>query len=219
MATARGHRHALSHQLANQAHELSSVLQLIVSGSLPRLSRIAVSRIAVIRRLLQSRADESLPRLQTTSLATTLVHCRDVVTRLASAQAASPADFAWESQVRLVWERSENAPSSLRALCCDATLEYGYEYLGCQSRLVVTPLTDRCRITLCQVRACDTAPGLHARAGGLTRCHAPTAGAALVHGWRTSRASGHRQDRNHQGLGSRGRPPGVRVQLQRADES
>lgn len=43
VATARGHRQALTHQLANQAYELSSILQLIVSGSLARLSRISVS--------------------------------------------------------------------------------------------------------------------------------------------------------------------------------
>uniref|UniRef100_A0A8C3LCE3 Dynein axonemal heavy chain 9 n=1 Tax=Chrysolophus pictus TaxID=9089 RepID=A0A8C3LCE3_CHRPC len=72
------------------------------------------------------------------------VHARDVVAKMIvdSAQA-----FVWLSQLRHRWSDEER---HCFANICDAQFLYSYEYLGNTPRLVITPLTDRCYITLTQ---------------------------------------------------------------------
>lgn len=75
------------------------------------------------------------------------VHSRDVVAKMIQQKIESSASFAWQSQLRHRWDKED---VDCFANICDAEFRYDYEYLGNTPRLVITPLTDRCYITLTQ---------------------------------------------------------------------
>jgi dynein heavy chain len=54
-------------------------------------------------------------------------------------------DFEWQKQLRYYWKDEELACNVQQI---QASLMYGYEYMGATSRLVITPLTDKCWITI-----------------------------------------------------------------------
>ena len=53
--------------------------------------------------------------------------------------------FLYSRQLRYEWDEQSNNCNVMQS---NASFVYGYEYLGCSSRLVITPLTDRCFLTL-----------------------------------------------------------------------
>uniref|UniRef100_A0AAQ5YU21 Dynein axonemal heavy chain 17 n=1 Tax=Amphiprion ocellaris TaxID=80972 RepID=A0AAQ5YU21_AMPOC len=75
------------------------------------------------------------------------VHARDVVAKMIAQKAENSQAFVWLSQLRHRWDEKEK---HCFANICDAQFLYSYEYLGNTPRLVITPLTDRCYITLTQ---------------------------------------------------------------------
>ncbi|XP_062448100.1 dynein axonemal heavy chain 9 [Rhea pennata] len=75
------------------------------------------------------------------------VHARDVVAKMIAQKVDNAQAFIWLSQLRHRWADEEQ---HCFANICDAQFLYSYEYLGNTPRLVITPLTDRCYITLTQ---------------------------------------------------------------------
>ncbi|EPQ11489.1 Dynein heavy chain 11, axonemal [Myotis brandtii] len=107
-------------------------------------------QISQLNALIALLLGELLPgdRQKVMTICTIDVHARDVVAKLVSQKAScSPQAFAWLSQLRHQWEDSQK---HCFVHICDAQFQYFYEYLGNSPRLVITPLTDRCYITLTQ---------------------------------------------------------------------
>ena len=76
------------------------------------------------------------------------VHAKDVTKELALAQVRDLAAFEWISQMRYYVVEESKSPLEINVKMVSSTRLYGFEYLGNQTRLVITPLTDRCYRTL-----------------------------------------------------------------------
>ncbi|XP_028292993.1 dynein heavy chain 10, axonemal [Gouania willdenowi] len=75
------------------------------------------------------------------------VHARDIVDSFVRKSVMDAQAFEWESQLRFYWVKHSD---DLFVRQCSALFSYGYEYMGLNGRLVITPLTDRIYLTLTQ---------------------------------------------------------------------
>ena len=90
-------------------------------------------------------------RQKLAQMITEVVHQRDVSRQLISDKVCSPKDFQWLQLMRMYWNPSEPQILQRLSICmADAVFFYGFEYLGIADKLVQTPLTDRCFLTLTQ---------------------------------------------------------------------
>ncbi|XP_052105827.1 dynein axonemal heavy chain 6-like isoform X2 [Mytilus californianus] len=84
-------------------------------------------------------------RMSIEALLTINVHNRDILHTMIVDKVTSKEDFDWKKQLRYEWDEQSNHCQVLQS---NAQFKYGYEYLGCSPRLVITQLTDRCYLTL-----------------------------------------------------------------------
>ncbi|KAK5108990.1 hypothetical protein LTR62_007624 [Meristemomyces frigidus] len=93
---------------------------------------------------------DPLYRKKCEHLITEFVHQRDTVERLMEGGADSPGHYLWLLNMRYDFDPSAAPLDRMQVRTANSTLAYGFEYLGVPERLVRTPLTDRCFLTLTQ---------------------------------------------------------------------
>lgn len=110
----------LNEYLEHLQHQLIDTVGIVRSKTITNLDRITVKALIVID-----------------------VHAKDVVEHLVKCKVRVIDDFEWLRQLRYYM-----TDTGVDVRIINACVPYAYEYLGNSDRLVITPLTDRCYITL-----------------------------------------------------------------------
>lgn len=137
--------------LATQAHWTTQVTEALTKGNaaLQGVFDSLVSRLKFLASTVLRELDP-LYRKKCEHLITEFVHQRDVIEQLRDGGADSPGHYMWLLRMRYEFDSSAAPLERMQIKVANATLAYGFEYLGVPDRLVRTPLTDRCFLTLTQ---------------------------------------------------------------------
>jgi dynein heavy chain 1 len=137
--------------LATQAVWTSAVEKSLEGGG-SSLQSLFDQEVKVLRLLASTVLGDLDPiqRKRCEHLITECVHQRDTIEKLVKLDATTPNHYMWLLQMRYVYNPEGDYLQRLHVKMANAKLNYGFEYLGVAERLVRTPLTDRCFLTLTQ---------------------------------------------------------------------
>uniref|UniRef100_K3X576 AAA+ ATPase domain-containing protein n=1 Tax=Globisporangium ultimum (strain ATCC 200006 / CBS 805.95 / DAOM BR144) TaxID=431595 RepID=K3X576_GLOUD len=134
--------------------EVEAALEELENGTEDAVKKywdVCTVRLEELIKLVQKSDMSALDRQKVIMLITIDVHARDVVQSLITKKVTSSLDFQWQSQLRYYLANvasSTGQKKEVHIKICDFRSFYSYEYSGNCGRLVITPLTDRCYVTL-----------------------------------------------------------------------
>ena len=117
----KGDKHGMKDWTAKLTKQLQE-LTMMVRSDISKMTRMSVNQLIIIE-----------------------VHGRDIIDTFVRDSIMDPREFSWESQLRFLWDRSKD---DIVINQCTGEFYFGFEYMGLNGRLVITPLTDRCYMTL-----------------------------------------------------------------------
>ncbi|KAF1990825.1 hypothetical protein K402DRAFT_460233 [Aulographum hederae CBS 113979] len=137
--------------LATQVCWTNSVQAVLQDGG-SGLEQLYSRHVALLQLLANAVLGDldALHRKKCEHLITEFVHQRDAIAKLQQAGADSPSHHLWLLQMRYIYQPDREPLERLHIQMANASIAYGFEYLGVPERLVRTPLTDRCFLTLTQ---------------------------------------------------------------------
>ncbi|CAM9519636.1 unnamed protein product, partial [Chrysoparadoxa australica] len=130
--------------------DCSKALHSIAAGNKGALKQLKKKQVGYLNKLSDMVRGQltKIERNKVVALITMEIHNRDVIERMIKAGCGSTQDFEWLSQLRFIFNKEPGQYGMCEVKQTNSTLEYSYEYQGNNGRLVVTPLTDRCVLTL-----------------------------------------------------------------------
>ncbi|KAI9141400.1 dynein heavy chain and region D6 of dynein motor-domain-containing protein [Paraphysoderma sedebokerense] len=114
------------------------------NGGMKSLKRKQASLLKKLADIMKSSLSE-MEHKKLLALITSEVHNRDVIDKLMRSNSTDINGFEWLSQMRFYWSKDDDDCMIHQT---NTKFKYGYEYLGNNSRMVITPLTERCFLTL-----------------------------------------------------------------------
>ena len=130
----------------------TNVVQKSLENGGANLSELYDAEVRILELLAATVLGEldAITRKKCEHMITEFVHQRDTISKLIESHASTPTHHLWLLQMRYVYQPEGDFLQRLYVHMANAKLNYGFEYLGVPERLVRTPLTDRCFLTLTQ---------------------------------------------------------------------